>query len=224
MKQIERQERKNDYRTKEEKKAEKEQEKKAEQLAKDAEKARQEGITRHRSLQTDEVRDRMDEHLKQTKRNYGYEKEFFLVRWLRPKSDEEKKAKKDAKMVEKRMAATRKKAEANNEARRATSFEGKQRKAAKPKPGDYQHGGGGDMSGDRSKQASPSDMQHGGGGDMSGNRSKRANPSSIQHGGGGDMSGYVRKQRPGAEMNNVKATSPRKGGLFSKKSKPKPGD
>ncbi len=203
MRKIER-ESKKDYRGKEEKKAEKEQEKKRQEAIKASEKARQDGITRHREFQTDDIRDRMDEHSKASDEKYKKKKEFFLVRWFKPKDDIEKIEKRRAKEVEQRMAATRKKADKNNEERGATHIKTGERKASKPDPSDIQHGGGGSYQEGKSKtKVRSSDFQHGGGGDMSGGKTK--------------------KIKPGSEGGNIKNTSPRKN-PFSKKEKPKAGD
>lgn len=217
---------KKDYRTKEVRKAEEDQERKRQQLLKDAEKARQDGITRHREMQTQEVRDRMDENLKISEEKNRTKKEFFLVRWFRPKDDIEKIEKRRAKEVKKRMAASRKKAEKNNEERFASSFKTEERKVDRPKPSDYQHGGGGTYEEGKSKsRVNPSDIQHGGGGTYEeGKSKKRANPADYQQGGGGSyQEGKSKRVKPESGAGNTKGTSPRKN-PFSRKSKPKAGE
>ena len=225
IKKIER-ESKKDYRSKEVRKAEEQQEKQQKEAQKAAEKAHRDGITRHREFQTQEVRNRMDANAKESDKKYKKKKDFFLVRWFRPKDDIEKIEKKRAKEVEKRMAATRKKAEKNNDARSATNIKTKERKASRPDPADFQHGGGGSYEEGRSKsRANPADIQHGGGGTYPGGGSKnRVSSSDFQHGGGGSMpAGKAKKVKAGSENGNTKGTSPRKN-RFSKKAKPIPGE
>ncbi len=209
---------------KEVKKAEKAQAQKEKERKKEEEKAYQDGITRHRAFQTEETRNRMDTHLDESNTKYSKKKEFFLVRWFRPKDDIEKLEKKRAKEVEKRMAANRKQSEKNNEDRRATSFEGKERKVSKPDPANIQIGGGGTYKEGSSKSVNPSDIQIGGGGTYKEEKSKsRVNPSSIQQGGGGNMSGgKSKKVKPDSGTTNTKGTSPRKN-PFSRKEKPQAG-
>ncbi len=246
MKKIERESRK-DYRGKEEKKADAVREKQEKARKKEEEKAYKDGITRHRSFQTEETLQLMDTHLEEANDRYK-KKEFFLVRWFKPKDDIEKIEKKRAKEVEKRMAATRKKADKNNDDRGATYFTGEERKVAKPNPSDMQHGGGGTygegnptgrvnpadyqqggggsyQEGKSSSKAKTSDFQHGGGGSyQEGKSNSKAKSSDAQHGGGGDMSGgNSKKVKPSSKSENTKGTSPGKN-PFSKKSKPKPGD
>ena len=223
------------------------QKKQEEQEAKEAEKIRRDGITRHREFQTQETRDRMDQHLKESDDRYNKKKEFFLVRWFRPKDDIEKIEKRRAKEVKNRMAATRKKAEKNNEERRISSVKTKERKFSKPDPGDIQHGGGGTYKeGSATRYANPSDAQHGGGGSYTegkskssakasdiqlggggsyqeGKSGKRQKESDYQHGGGGNMSGKNKKVKASSSSGETKGTSPRKN-PFSKKSKPKAGE
>ena len=249
MKQIERESKKGERSLKnsEAKKAEEKQAKKEKERKKEEAKAYQDAITRHRAFQTDETRNRMDTHLKESNAKYTEKKEFFLVRWFRPKDDLEKLEKRRAKEVEKRMAANRKKAEKNNEARLASSFKGKERKASKPDPSNVQMGGGGTYKvgsatsavnpssiqmggggsykeGSAKNAVNPSSIQIGGGGTYREGKSKSsANPSSVQQGGGGNMSGKSKKVKSGSETKNTKGTSPRKN-PFSKKEKPKAGE
>jgi len=68
---------------------EKQQKRQAEE-AKEAEKAYKDAITRHRANQTQEMRDRMDRNLKETEKRHSRDKEFFLVRWFKPKDSIEK--------------------------------------------------------------------------------------------------------------------------------------
>lgn len=152
VRQIERQEKKNERKSKskEVKKAEKAQQKQRQESLKAAEKARLDGITRHRSMQTEEVRGRMDDHLAEANKRHE-KKDFFLVRWFKPADDIERIEKKRVKELKKRMAATRKQADRNNEARMATGFKGSERKAQRPSPEDVQHGGGKSMPGGKSK-------------------------------------------------------------------------
>ena len=46
------------------------------------EKAHEEGIQRHRDIQTKETRKRMKENAKRARRNNNHQKEFFLKRWF----------------------------------------------------------------------------------------------------------------------------------------------
>ena len=248
MRKIEKQSKKQEkgLKSKEVKKAEAKQKKQEEDAAKEAAKIHRDGITRHRAFQTKETRDRMDQHLKESDQKYSNKKEFFLVRWFRPKDDVEKIEKKRAKEVKKRMAATRKKADKNNDELRISSVKTRERKSSKPDPKNEQHGGGGSYKeGGASSYANPSAVQHGGGGSYSEGRSKsRANASDFQLGGGGSYqegkSGKRQKasdiqQGGGGEISKknkkvkasspggTKDTSPRKN-PFSKKSKPKPGE
>jgi len=203
------------------------QQKQQEAAKKEADKAYRDGITRHRAMQTQETRDRMDQHLKESNKKYGNQKEFFLVRWFRPSDDVEKIEKRRDKEVQKRMAATRKTAEKNNEVLRTSSFKTKERKSSRPNPGDYPQGGGGTYKeGSATRYASPSDMQIGGGGTyVSGKSNSKVKASDFQQGGGGSYKeGKSKKQAKKASSTtaNTKVTPPRNS-PFSKKSKPKPG-
>ena len=72
------------------------QEQQKKDAAKAAEKVQKDGIKSHRAAQTKETLKRMDQNQKAT--NQRYKKEFFLIRWLRPKTDIEKiQAKEDKK-------------------------------------------------------------------------------------------------------------------------------
>ena len=164
------------------------QEKQKAAAAKESEKTRQDGITRHRAFQTQETRDRMDQNLKETEKRYSTKKEFFLVRWFRPKDSVEKIEKRRAKEVKKRMAATRKQAEKNNKERNTSSFRTSERKKPpKPDPNAVQQGGGGSYNEGKSKnRVNPSDTQQGGGGSYNESKSKsKTKPSDTQQGGGG---------------------------------------
>ena len=155
---------------------------------KEADKAYKDAITRHRSVQTQETRDRMDRNLKETEKRHKRDKEFFVARWFRPKDNIEKIEKRRAKETQKRMAANRKKAEKNTKDHRVSSFKQTERKARKPPdPKDVVHGGGGTYQrGNASTRVNPADIQHGGGGTYQrGSASTRANPADAQHGGGG---------------------------------------
>ena len=164
------------------------QQKQKEAQAKEAEKAYQDAITRHRSLQSQEMRDRMDRNLKESDKRHSNKKEFFVVRWFKPKSDIEKIEKRQAKEVQKRMAATRKQAENNNKKFGITSAETvKERKPNKPDPKDMPQGGGGVYKeGGATRYSRPSDISQGGGGSYSEGRSSgRVKASDYQQGGGG---------------------------------------
>ena len=202
------------------------QQKKEEEAKKEAEKAYRDGITRHRSLQTPETLDRMDQHLKESEKRSGNKKEFFVVRWFRPGDDVKKIEDRRDKEVKKRMVANRKTAEKNNEARSVSSFKGKERESSKPVPGDIQQGGGGSYREGSATRYSPSDIQMGGGGTyVSGKSNSRVKTSDIQQGGGGSyQEGKSKKQvkKASSATANTKGTSPRNN-PFSKRSKPKPG-
>ena len=149
---------------------------------KEVEKAHKDALTRHRAFQTQETRNRMDQHLKETEKRHRTKKEFFLVRWFKPGDNIEKVEKRRAKEVQKRMAATRKQAEKNNAAYRISSVKTKERKAKKlPDPKDVVHGGGGTYKeGNAAKRVNPSDFQHGGGGSyQEGKSGKNIKPSST---------------------------------------------
>jgi hypothetical protein len=199
------------------------QQKQQEAAKKEADKAYKDGITRHRSLQTQETRDRMDQHLKETNQRHSKKKDFFLVRLFRPSDDIEKIEKRREKEVQKRMAANRKTAEKNNEVRRISSVKTKERKSVRPNPKDYQHGGGGTYKeGSATRYASPANMQMGGGGTYNSGSSK-IKASDFQHGGGGSYQEGKSKKRVKASSTtaNTKGTSPRNN-PYSKRSKPKP--
>ena len=168
--------------------AKEKQQKDKEAQAKEAEKAYKDAITRHREFQSQETRDRMDQHAKESDKRYSNKKEFFIVRWFRPKDDVEKIEKRRAKEVEKRMAATRKKAEKTNKEFGITDVETpKQQKLGRPNPKDIPQGGGGTYKeGGATRYARPSDMPQGGGGSYSdGKSSGRVRSSDFQQGGGG---------------------------------------
>ena len=156
---------------------------------KEAAKIYQDGLTRHRSIQTQETRDRMDRHIKETNRRQSKQKDFFVVRWFRPKDEIEKKEKQQAKETQKSMAATRKQAEKNNKdmglSRRTAKT--KERKRPLPSPNDMPQGGGGVYrEGSSKKFASPNNVQHGGGGSyVAGSSKSNIKASDYQQGGGG---------------------------------------
>ena len=183
------------------------QRKQQETAAKEAEKAQKDAITRHRALQTQETRDRMDQHLKESDKRYSNKKEFFLVRWFRPREDAEKIEKRRAKEVQKRMAATLKKAEKNNAERRISSVKTEERKFSRPDPKNEQHGGGGTYKeGSATGRVHPSDIQHGGGGSYAAGQSKkRLSASDFQQGGGGSY-------REGSSGKQQKASDFQQGG------------
>ncbi|MDR2040066.1 MAG: hypothetical protein LBQ60_19250, partial [Bacteroidales bacterium] len=81
---------KRDYRSKEEKKADAEREKKEKVRKKEEEKTYSEALKQHRSLQSEEMLRKMDYDLSVSNKKYGKKKEFFLVRWFKPKDDIEK--------------------------------------------------------------------------------------------------------------------------------------
>jgi len=118
--------------------------KKQETTNKEVQKSQKDAIKRHREMQAPEVRARMDQNLKDTNKRYSNKKEFFLIRWFRPKDDVEKLEKQRAKETEKRTAATRKKAEKTNQ---QLGISGAQKtKTRKVKPADPKNspqGGGG---------------------------------------------------------------------------------
>ena len=182
------------------------QQKMEEATKKEADKAYKDGITRHREVQTQETRDRMDQHLKESNKRYSNKKEFFVVRWFRPSNDVEKIEKRREKEVQKRMAATRKAAEKDNETRGVSSFKTKERKSGSP--------------------SAPKDMPHGGGGTYKeSSATKYANPSDIQQGGGGSYQEAKSKKqvkKASSATANTKDTSPRNN-PYSKKSKAKRG-
>jgi len=179
------------------------QQKQKEIEAKEAEKAHKDAITRHRSFQTQETRDRMDKHLKESEKKYSNKKEFFVVRWFR-QDNIEKMEKRHAKDVQKRMAATRKKSEKTNKELGLSRVETvKDRKARKTDPRDVPQGGGGSYrEGSAKNFARPSDMQQGGGGSYTGEKSSsRARVSDIQQGGGGTyQSGNTRNRQTASDF------------------------
>jgi len=154
---------------------------------KEADKNYKDAVTRHRAFQTQETRDRMDQHLKQSNKKYSKEKEFFVARWFQPKDDIEKIEKRRAKEDQKRMAATRKKAEKTNKEsgfQRVTKT--RENKKQLPSPNDMPQGGGGAYKeGKAKKYASPSGIQHGGGGSYKEGKSGGRKASETQQGGGG---------------------------------------
>ena len=155
---------------------------------KEAEKAYKDAVTRHRAYQTQETRDRMDQHLKETNKRHRKEKELFLVRWFRPKDDIEKIEKRQAKETQKRMAATRKKAESNNKNIGLTrTVKTRERKMSLPDPKDMPQGGGGTYTKGRSgRGVKASDYQQGGGGTYrTGKAGVGKKASDYQQGGGG---------------------------------------
>ena len=154
---------------------------------KEADKAYKDAITRHRSIQTQETRERMDRHLKESNKRHSKEKEFFVVRWFQPKDEIEKIEKRQAKEDQKRMADTRRKAEKNNKDLGFSSVsKTKEKKKPLPTPNDMPHGGGGVYKeGSATRYASPSGVQHGGGGSYAEGKSGGRKASDFQHGGGG---------------------------------------
>jgi hypothetical protein len=175
---------------------EKQQKRQAEE-AKEAEKAYKDGITRHRAFQTKETRDRMDRNLTETNKRHRTDKEFFLVRWFKPKDTIEKTEKQRAKEQQKRMAATRKKAEKSNAEHGISNIKIKASKSKKaPDPKDVVHGGGGTYKkSSATSRVNPSDIQHGGGGSYAAGKSKGgAKPSDVQHGGGGSYKDGKKKK------------------------------
>ena len=142
---------------------------------KEAEKAHADGITRHRSLQTQETLDRMDRNLKETEKKYGNQKEFFVVRWFRPANSIEKIEKQQAKETQKRMAASQKKSEqTNKEYGLERGKIDKDRKTTQaPDPKNVQQGGGGVYREGASKGVKPAKTQQGGGGTYSESKSKK---------------------------------------------------
>jgi hypothetical protein len=163
------------------------QQKQKEATAKEDQKAYKDAITRHRTIQTQETRDRMDRNLKETEKRHRTDKEFFLVRWFKPKDSIEKIEKRRAREVQKRMAANLKKAEKTNTEYRVSSFKPAKRESKKPPdPKDVVHGGGGNYNAGSKGRVNPSDIQHGGGGSYKESRATAGvNPSNVQHGGGG---------------------------------------
>ena len=164
------------------------QQKKKEADKKEADKTYREALKQHRELQTPEVRNRMDQRAKETDKKYSNKKEFFLVRWFRPKDEVEKIEKRREKEVQKRMAATRKQAKENNKQIGVSSAKpAKSRKVKRPDPRDVQVGGGGAYKeASATKYVNPKDIQQGGGGSYNkGNSKNLPKPSDYQQGGGG---------------------------------------
>ena len=165
------------------------QEKQKAAAEKEQAKAQRDAITRHRSLQTQETRDRMDRNLKEANKRHRTQKEFFAVRWFRPKDDIEKMEKRQAKEVQKRMAATRKQADKNNKdmGMSRTAKTKKEVKRPLPSPNDMPQGGGGVYkAGSSRRYASPNNVQHGGGGVYrAGSSRNNVSPNNVQQGGGG---------------------------------------
>ena len=168
------------------------QEKRQAAIFKEAEKNQRDAITRHRSVQTQETRDRMDNNLKASNKRHRAEKDFFVARWFQPSNDIDKIEKRRAKETQKRMAATLKQAEKNNkDFGVSTAATNNQKKSTNlPSPKDMPHGGGGAYKeGNNSRNVSASDYQHGGGGIFQKGKSKNQQKASdFQHGGGGNMS------------------------------------
>lgn len=210
MRQIEKQSRKNPppsgtmedlaagSKSKKVKQALKEKQKQEKEFKKEAAKAYQDGITRHRSLQTDETRERMNRHFKESEEKYGDKKEFFLARWFRRKDDIEKIERRRAKEVQKRMAATRKTAEKNNKARNMAVTKTIDRKSGRSDPkDDMPHGGGGTYKeGGAVRYSNPADMPQGGGGSYTEGKSKNRAKRYVQpQGGGGNMDKKPKRQK-----------------------------
>ena len=125
IKQIERQSRKNPpphelesyvekSTSKKAKKALKHQAKLEKEREKQDKKDHEEGYKRHREIQEQETRDRMEQNLKKSDKSYSNKKECFLVRWFRPKTETEKILAEQAKKDQKSMEASRKKSEKTN--------------------------------------------------------------------------------------------------------------
>ena len=170
------------------KKAMDQQQKKKAAADKETQKSHTDALTRHRSIQTKETRERMERNLKESNKKNSTQKEFFVVRWFRSKDDVEKIEKRRAKEMQKRMAATRKKSEKINKELGVTGDRTvKKKKVKKIDPKDIQHGGGGVYKeGKAKKYASPADMPQGGGGTyVEGKSSGKARSSDVQQGGGG---------------------------------------
>ena len=201
------------------KKATEQQKKQQEAMAKEAEKAYKDGLTRHRSIQTQETRDRMDRNVKESEKKYSNKKAFFVVRWFQPTNDIEKIEKQRAKEVQKRMAASLKKAEKTNKELGIVKVKtGREQKSIKPAdPRDMPQGGGGVYKESTAKGVNPTNMSQGGGGSYTEGKSKKKQknhdsqpggggnyqskkskksqtPSDYQQGGGGNMSGKNKKK------------------------------
>ncbi|MDR1666764.1 MAG: hypothetical protein LBS03_03600 [Bacteroidales bacterium] len=195
-----------DHRGPEQKKADAAKAKKESDKQKESDKTYKEALERHRSIQSEEVRQRMDYHLSVSDKEHSKEKEFFLKRWFRPSTDKEKIEKRRAKEVKKRMAATRKKAEQNNAERMSSSFKGHKRKSkGRADPADYQHGGGGVYREGKGGGVNAADYeQSGGGGNYKEGKAKSVKAESQSSGGGG--------RYKAGKANSVKAESQSSGG------------
>ncbi|MDR3093878.1 MAG: hypothetical protein LBU62_04460 [Bacteroidales bacterium] len=198
-----------DSRGPEQKKADAAREKKDAAKKKESDKTYKEAVKKHREIQSKDVQERMDYHLAVTNKENSKEKECFIKRWFRPSTDVEKVEKRRAKEVEKRMAATRKKADQNNEERTTSSFKGKKRQSkGKADPADYQmrsnykegqnglnpadyqeNGGGGKYKSGASKVKSSDSAPAGGGGKYKSGTSKVKSSDSAPGGGGRYKSG-----------------------------------
>jgi len=186
------------------KKAYEQQQKQQKAMAKEAEKAYRDAITRHRSIQSPETRDRMERNLKETEKRYNNKKEFFVIRWFQPANNIEKIEKRRAKEVQKRMAASRKKSEATNKemgiAKVKTGQERKTVNAANPR--DMAQGGGGVYKEGASRGGNPANMPQGGGGSYVEGKSKKGQKvSDVQHGGGGNYQSKKSEKRQGGGGN-----------------------
>ncbi|MDR2847855.1 MAG: hypothetical protein LBV39_01995 [Bacteroidales bacterium] len=194
-----------DSRGGQQKKADADRAKKDAAKKKEADKTYKEALKRHREIQTKDVQERMEHHLAVTNKENSKEKEFFLKRWFRPSTDVDKVEKRRAKEVEKRMAATRKRADQNNDERTTSSFKGHKRKSAgKANPEDSQlksaykegqtglssseyqeNGGGGSYKSGASKVKTSDSAPAGGGGRYKSGASKVKTSDSAPAGGGG---------------------------------------
>ena len=114
------------------KQAIKKQEKIKKDEAKAAKKREKRGAKSHRDAQTKETLQRMDRHKKEA--NKRYTREFFLVRWMRPKTDAEKIEKRQNREAKQRMDASRRKSEKTNRSMgRLDTDKSRERKAKKTK-------------------------------------------------------------------------------------------
>jgi len=175
------------------------QQKRQASTAKEIEKSYMNAITRHRSNQTQETRDRMEKNLKESNKRLNTKNEIFIVGWFQPKDDIERIEKQRAKEVQKRMAVTRKKAEKHNKELGITSSGTvKERKVKRSDPRDMPQGGGGVYKeGGAKKYARSSDMPQGGGGSyVEGKSTSKVRASDFQYGGGGNyQSGKSKKKQ-----------------------------
>jgi hypothetical protein len=160
-----------DTRGPQQKKADAERAKKDAAKKKESDKTYKEALKKHREIQSKDVQERMDYHLAVTNKENSKEKECFLKRWFRPSTDVDKVEKRRAKEDAKRMAATRKKADQNNEDRTSSSFKGKKRQSkGKADPADYEMKSGykegkkGETSSDYKQTKSSDTTPKGGGG------------------------------------------------------------